>query len=130
AMADEFGGPPILIVDDDEDTRFALAHLLEAEGYVTAGVATGAEALSHLRAGRPTALVILDIMLPDMSGVAVRAELKRDATLASIPVVGFSALDDDGRLPDVAAYVRKGLEIDVLLRAIARALGRPAATQR
>ena len=114
------GRAPILIVDDDEDTRYVLAHILRTEGYATALAATGAAGLEYLRM-HPVGVVVLDLMLPDMSGVAVRAEMRREPALATIPVVVFSALDDHGELPDVAAYVRKGSDVDVLLTAVARA---------
>ena len=56
-------------------------------------------------------------------GYEFHEELKRDPALAKIPVVVFSALDDDGRLRGVVAYVRKAVDSDVLLRALERACG-------
>lgn len=114
---------PILVVDDDEDTRYALVQILRMEGYATAEVGTGAAALDYLRDGKPACAVILDMMLPDMSGADVRAALARDPGLAAIPVIAFSALDDEGLMPGVVAYVRKGLDVDVLLAAVAKACG-------
>jgi CheY-like chemotaxis protein len=118
------GRAPILIVDDDEDTRYVLAHILEAEGHATAGARTGSEALDYLRAN-PVCLVILDLTLPDMSGAAVRAAMGRDATLAAIPVVVYSGFDERGSIPDVVAWVRKGGDVGDLLAAVAKACGAP-----
>lgn len=67
---------PVLIVDDHEDTRRLLTELLELEGYVVATASTGAEALAQLRL-RPYCLVLLDLGLPDVSGVELVGDLRR-----------------------------------------------------
>ena len=114
---------PILIVDDSQDTRAALTAVLHVKGYDTAVARSGDEALSYLRDGRPVSAIILDRAMPGLSGDEVHAELQRDPALASVPVIVFSALDDDGRLSGVLAYIRKGVDPDVLLKAIERACG-------
>jgi CheY-like chemotaxis protein len=113
----------VLIVDDNEITRYALRAVLLTKGYRVAEAASGTEALDYLRAGGEAAAIILDLAMPDMSGYEVHGELKRDPALATIPVIIFSAQDDDGRLRDVVAYVRKAVDPDVLLRALERACG-------
>jgi CheY-like chemotaxis protein len=117
---------PILLVEDDENTRTALADVLEMKGYAVAQASLGAEALDYLRAGKPACLIILDMTLPDMSGADVHAELRRDSALSKIPVIVFSGYENDGRLTDVVAYVRKGIDPDDLLRVVDGACGNPA----
>jgi CheY-like chemotaxis protein len=116
----------ILIVDDNRSTRDALRAVLQTMGYAVAEAADGAEALHYLRGGGRVAAIVLDLHMPGMSGHEVYEELKQDPALARIPVVVFSALNDDGRLPDVVAYVRKAVDPELLLEAIERACG-PAA---
>jgi CheY-like chemotaxis protein len=115
----------VLIVDDNRATRDALRAVLVTKGYRVAEAAGGTDALKYLRAGGEAAsiVLVLDLAMPGMSGYEVHEELKRDPVLAKIPVVVFSALDDDGRLRDVVAYVRKAADPDVLLRALERACG-------
>jgi CheY-like chemotaxis protein len=83
---------PILIVDDDADIREALRGLLEEEGYEIVEASQGREALDLLRRAevRP-ALVLLDLMMPLMDGWQLRARLRQDPELASIPIVIMTA---------------------------------------
>jgi CheY-like chemotaxis protein len=84
----------VLIVEDDETARKALKVLLESEGYLVGTAANGREAVNYLlRNGRP-GLILLDLMMPVMSGWEFRKEQKRDSALASIPVVVCSAAGD------------------------------------
>jgi len=113
----------VLIVDDSRATRDALRAVLSTKGYGVAEAAGGREALVYLRAGGEASAIVLDLNMPDMSGHEVHQELQRDPVLANIPVVVFSALDDDGRMQGIVAYIRKAVDPDVLLRAIAKACG-------
>jgi CheY-like chemotaxis protein len=113
----------VLIVDDNQATRDALRAVLEMKGYAVAEAADGAEALQYLRDGGEATAIILDLHMPRMSGYEVHEELKRDPALATIPVVVFSALTDDGRMRGVVAYIRKAVDPDVLLRALDQACG-------
>jgi CheY-like chemotaxis protein len=92
--------PRVLVVDDEEDTRALLSALLSREtSCVVLEAEGGAEALAMLRDPREPlpCLIVLDWMMPKMHGAAVLAEIRRDARLAVIPVVVFTAA------PDVAA---------------------------
>jgi CheY-like chemotaxis protein len=81
----------ILIVEDDDDVRGALAAFLEGEGYEVIEAGDGAEALRRLRADGDVCLIVLDLFMPVMNGWAFRAEQLRDPKLADIPVLVISA---------------------------------------
>jgi CheY-like chemotaxis protein len=92
----------ILIVDDHTDTREALLRLLKREGYEAIGVTGGQEALLFLQTHRPR-LVILDYNMPDMDGLSVFAEMRRDERLAAVRVIMFSASSGDLKQQALAA---------------------------
>ena len=82
----------VLVIDDDDDVREGLQSLLEAEGHATEGAANGREALSLLRKNsEPPRLILLDLMMPVMSGWEVLVELDVDPHLREIPVAIMSA---------------------------------------
>lgn len=83
--------PNILIIEDEFLIRDALTEFLEEEGYRVAGAANGQEALVMLRKGLVPDLILLDLMMPVMSGMQFLNEQQSDARLASIPVVLLSA---------------------------------------
>ena len=83
----------VLIVDDDELSRETLADLLEIEGYQLDLAENGYAALESARLHHPD-LVLLDVMMPDMSGYEVCHQLRREPLLAEVPVILVTALDD------------------------------------
>lgn len=83
-------GKSVLIVEDDDDVRGALATFLEAEGYNVLEASDGAAALQELRA-RSVCLVLLDLWMPGMDGWEFRAEQVKDAALAAVPVIVITA---------------------------------------
>ncbi|MBI1848342.1 MAG: response regulator [Candidatus Rokubacteria bacterium] len=89
------GGEPstILVVDDNEGNREMLSRRLERQGYRVAQAAGGQEALEALAAA-PADLVLLDVIMPGMSGHEVLQRLKQDPALREIPVLIISALDE------------------------------------
>jgi CheY-like chemotaxis protein len=115
----------ILLVDDNADTREALRAVLQTRGYAVGDAANGAAALRYLLQGKPADAIVLDLRMPGMTGQELYEELRGDTRLADIPVVVFSALNDDGRLQGIVAYVRKAFDPDLLLEAIERACGPP-----
>ena len=76
----------VLVVEDDPSVRGLLHTLLSAEGY---DVATASDGLAGLvkATSSPPALVLLDLMMPDLGGVRVLEELRDDPELADIPVI-------------------------------------------
>ena len=84
----------VLIVDDHLPTARLMATLLRSAGHRTTCAAGGPEALAHLETSRPD-IVVLDVMMPDMDGWTVLRRLRADPRFALLPVLMYSALDDD-----------------------------------
>jgi CheY-like chemotaxis protein len=82
---------PIVIVDDDTDVREALGEVLAEEGYDTRLFESGRAALQYLRDGSDSSLILLDLMMPEMSGWQFREEQLKDDRLRDIPVVIITA---------------------------------------
>jgi light-regulated signal transduction histidine kinase (bacteriophytochrome) len=101
----------LLVVDDDEANRDVLRRQLERQGYTVEEAASGSEALTELRQ-RPFDAVLLDLVMPEMSGLEVLKEMKRDTALHEVPVLVISASDD---LASVAESIKRGAE-DYLLK--------------
>lgn len=112
------GRKTILIIDDDEAVRDALAMVLADEGHSVATAVNGLEALHYLKAAseRPD-LILLDVMMPVMDGYQFRIEQRKDQALASIPVLVLTAGTAEARLSAMAAngYLRKPINLQTLL---------------
>jgi len=80
----------VLIVEDDQDVRGALAAFLEGEGHSVVEAAHGAEALTRLH-DDGICLIVLDLWMPVMDGWEFRAAQRKDPTLAAVPVVVITA---------------------------------------
>lgn len=116
----------ILLVEDDDDMRLDLAELLREEGHVVATAANGQEALDWLRDQAPsTDLILLDLMMPVMSGWEFRTRQLAEPRTARIPVVVMTGVDLRRADADLqaAAYFVKPLDLDGLLRAVRRLSG-------
>src|SRR3954463_9875854 len=114
----------ILVVDDDPINRRLLARALDALGHAVLTAANGREALAVIRDDEPD-VVLLDIVMPEMDGVAVLEHIKADPALRDVPVIMVSALEDvEGviRCIELGAedYLPKPFD-PVLLRARVRA---------
>ncbi|HEX7487641.1 MAG TPA: response regulator [Anaeromyxobacteraceae bacterium] len=116
------GSVGILVVEDDADIRSALGDILADEGYAVSSAADGREALELLRAGLSPRVILLDLMMPVMTGPAFRAAQLAEPSLSGIPVILITA---GGRLREVSqalgaeASFSKPFELSRLLRAIA-----------
>jgi pilus assembly protein CpaE len=80
----------ILIVDDDVETLRLVGLMLQRQGYKILAANNGAQGISMARAETPD-LIILDVMMPDMDGYQVTAELRKDPQLADTPILMFTA---------------------------------------
>ncbi|HWE38529.1 MAG TPA: ATP-binding protein [Isosphaeraceae bacterium] len=117
---------PILIVEDDQISRQALARLLGRAGHTVVTAANGAEALELLDSTRPS-LALLDLMLPGMDGLELLRRIRERPGLASMPVVVLSGDVSDERLEHadtlgIAGILSKPIELERLLATLARLL--------
>ena len=94
----------VLVVDDDPNIRKMIIAALRREGYEFAEAPNGKEALEIMRAQRPSD-VVLDLMMPIVSGWEVLQERENDPELRQIPVIIVSAT----RAPEIATAVDKGI---------------------
>jgi CheY-like chemotaxis protein len=110
---------PVLIVEDDADLREMMAQLLSLEGFQTAAVANGREALDYLHQRESPDVILLDLMMPVMDGWEFRRHQQADPALARVPVIVLSALDHS-RTGDVtaSAFLKKPLDFDRLLQLV------------
>jgi two-component system cell cycle response regulator DivK len=116
----------VLIVEDNELNMKLFHDLLEAHGYVTLQARTGAEALKVAAERRPD-LIIMDIQLPEISGLQVTKELKSDPALAAIPVIAVTAFAMKGDEERIRAggcedYIAKPISVSGFLEKVKRYL--------
>src|SRR6266478_285957 len=78
---------PVLVVEDDEGLREMMAQLLTLEGFQTASVANGQEALAYLHARSRPEVILLDLMMPVIDGWEFRRHQQADPALAGVPVI-------------------------------------------
>ena len=113
----------ILLVEDDFDVREALAETLRDEGYAVDCACDGEEALQYLRGGGVPQLILLDLMMPRMSGSEFRMVQKVDPALGKIPVVLLSAdgrMEEKARVLETDGAIRKPIDLAELLSTIER----------
>jgi len=125
----------VLVVDDELDMRTFLTTLLETSGYKPLSAADGKEGMEVAREKKPS-VIILDVMMPNESGISMYRELKNDPELKDIPVVMVSALSkktffhsqkvldeyEGEKIPEPAAYIEKPPEPEDILEAIQNCL--------
>ena len=96
----------ILIVEDDPDIADLIVHYLRKAGHTTHWLTSGSEVVAHLR-DAPADLVILDLMLPGMSGMAVCEALRSDTTTSHLPIIMLTARGDEA---DRVAGLERGAD--------------------
>ena len=121
----------ILVVDDELDMRIFITTLLETSGFKPLSAENGTQGLEIARKDKPS-LIILDIMMPQESGISMYRELKNDPALKDIPVIILSALSQKTffhsqkvldqykgeNVPKPSEYIEKPPEPEELLEAI------------
>jgi two-component system cell cycle response regulator DivK len=117
----------VLIVEDNELNMKLFHDLLDAHGYKTLQTRSGMEALKIAREQRPD-LILMDIQLPEVSGLEVTKWLKDDEELREIPVIAvtaFAMTGDEQRIRQggCEAYISKPISIGTFLETVRRYLG-------
>jgi len=126
-------GKTILVVDDNKAIAEIIERRLTIAGYTVLTAGDGKQALVTVAARRPDC-VLLDIMMPDMSGLEILRQLKSDPTTAAIPIILVTAKGEDtdieqGYREGAAAYLTKpfsAAQIVDAVRKILRAAADPA----
>jgi DNA-binding response OmpR family regulator len=106
----------VLVVEDEADIRETLRDILEMEGYRVRCAENGQEALTVLSEMRPK-LILLDLMMPVMSGYELLQRLRESSDLSTIPVTVVSAIADRSAVHD-APILQKPLDLDALLNVV------------
>ena len=96
----------ILIVDDDPDVVLFLSTALEDHGYSTIEARNGLEGLEKAKSEHPD-LILLDLMMPHKSGIALLSDLKKDDALKEIPVIMVTGVSGETGI-DLEAFFKKG----------------------
>ena len=117
----------VLIVEDNELNMKLFHDLLDAHGYRTLQTRSGMDALSIAREQRPD-LILMDIQLPEVSGLEVTKWLKEDDDLRHIPVVAVTAFAMKGdeeriRQGGCEAYISKPISVVMLIDTVRRFIG-------
>jgi CheY-like chemotaxis protein len=115
----------VLVVDDDLDIRETLRDVAEAEGFAVATASDGREAMERLQRGPAPHLVLLDLMMPVMSGWEVLRAMRSDRALSSVPVVVISAVGSKMDLFGASAFLCKPIDLDILLATLHQHCGEP-----
>ncbi|WP_118181084.1 response regulator [Paraburkholderia phosphatilytica] len=115
-----FEGRTILLAEDDVRNIFALSHVLEPLGATLEIARNGREALDKLQGETRIDLVLMDVMMPEMDGLAAIREIRREAKLAQLPVIALTAkamADDRQRCLQAGAddYIAKPIDVDKLI---------------
>ncbi len=117
----------ILCIEDEALMLDLLRLILESAGYVFLGAEDGVEGLKIMRSQRP-ALVLLDLMLPEVDGAEVLLRKKEDPTIRDIPVIAVTALASPfdqlmwKRRTEIKAYITKPFKRRELLGVVERVL--------
>jgi CheY-like chemotaxis protein len=113
----------VLVIEDDDDLREAIADVLQDEGHVVRTARNGREALDYLRAHPAPCMILLDLMMPVMTGDQFRAAQLADPALAAVPVVVMTASNDGRQRAEkmhALEYLAKPVMVPRLLDTIQR----------
>jgi CheY-like chemotaxis protein len=111
---------PILIVDDDSETLAMMTEIIELAGYRVVPARNGREAIQRISVQLPC-VILLDLMMPVMSGEEFLEHRRKDVVLAQIPTVVLSAIADvRPNLAGADRVLRKPVDIALLMSTIDR----------
>jgi len=113
---------PVLLIEDNDETREVIGALLQLEGYRVVTARDGDEGMTHLRRGLDPCVILLDLMMPGKNGLDFRREQLQDPSVAAIPVIVCSGHEKVKRKAaelGVTVFCQKPLEIEELLQLVA-----------
>lgn len=117
----------VLVVDDDDDIRLLVRTMLDKVGYTVLESATGQGGLEVARS-QPVDVILLDLHVPDLDGWSFLIHAWEEAAVKRIPVVMFSASDDEVAVKRAQAwgcsYLAKPFTVEDVVTAIEEALNR------
>jgi CheY-like chemotaxis protein len=114
----------VLVVEDDTDLRESLSQALQDHGFIVTQAGNGQQALDLLHSGVRPGVILLDLMMPVLSGWQLRDALREDPALARIPQLVISAFVDEAEQVVLALppddCIRKPFQLRILINAIER----------
>ena len=114
----------ILVIEDEANIRRFVSINVKARGHIVEEAGTGTDGLQRMRDTTPQVL-ILDMMLPDMTGWQVLEAMSQEEALKAIPVILMTAsvhVEDSLKYPNVVQHVMKPASVSILLEALQKAL--------
>jgi CheY-like chemotaxis protein len=120
---DDLIGRKVLVVDDDVRNIFALSSVLERRGMTVLTAGTGRQAIATLESTPSVAIVLMDIMMPEMDGYATMQVIRQNAAFRRLPIIALTAKamkGDREKCLDAGAseYLAKPVNTDQLLSAL------------
>jgi CheY-like chemotaxis protein len=111
--------PRVLVVDDEEMVRSAMAMVFRIKGWTAQQAGDGSEGLARARETRPD-VIVCDLNMPVMDGIEMLTELRRDAALVTVPVIVISGrLDplsvESAKIAGATAFLAKPFDIRELV---------------
>ncbi|BCL32877.1 HAMP domain-containing protein [Streptomyces aurantiacus] len=124
-VEDAFAGRTVLVVDDDARNLFALSGILELQGFRVLHADNGRKGIEKLVAHPDVALVLMDVMMPEMDGYAATAEIRKMPRYAGLPIIAVTAKampgDREKSLASGASdYVTKPVDTEDLIACVRR----------
>jgi CheY-like chemotaxis protein len=114
----------VLVVEDDLDIRESLEQILEIEGYEPLLAENGQAAVELLNQGERPCLILLDLMMPVMSGWEFLRVQRENTLIATIPVIVVSAAGDRAKSTSANGYIKKPIELENLLEVVHQFCGK------
>lgn len=130
-MEDQPRKAEILVIEDEDNIAIALDYLLTREGYAQSRLATGAGAVDQIRARKPD-LVLLDVMLPEVSGYEICQSVRADASCENVRILMMTARGSamerrKGLAMGADGFISKPFELRELRDEVRRILSRDSA---
>jgi CheY-like chemotaxis protein len=119
------GGGPILVVEDHPEMLDAVVTLLQHEGWTAIGTGNGEEAINRLNGGLRPSLVVIDLMLPKVSGWDLLQHLQETPGLREVPTLVLSGFPRESLRVTADIVLSKPVDYDRLVAAVRHLIDRP-----